>query len=134
MWVEIDFITFLLRHNCYKDKRMARVHLFSKDLCFLVMTQQSLVYLLLLFGLFSTVDAVPKNLSIPEPALCASRKSHFRLGSSSYYVSWLEKDTRNLFLNWLDARNWCRDRCMDLISMETADEINTVKLLMKASK
>ncbi|CAL8114224.1 unnamed protein product [Orchesella dallaii] len=87
----------------------------------------------LFLGFFQPVYNEPKNLSLPKPALCAARKTHFRLGSSGYYVSWLEKDTRNLFLNWLDARNWCRDRCMDLISMETAEEIRKVKQLMKQS-
>jgi len=86
---------------------------------------------LLLFGFFQPVFNVPKNLSLPNPSLCAERKIHFRMGTNGFYASWLEKDTRNLFLNWLDARNWCRDRCMDTISMETSDEIKTVKLLMK---
>lgn len=96
---------------------------------------RALTTVILLFGLLQPVVNVPKNLSIPtNPALCASRKAHFRLGNSGYYVSWLERDTRNLFLNWIDARNWCRERCMDLISMETTEEIQKVKRLMKQSK
>jgi len=80
------------------------------------------------------VISKPKNLSLPEPDLCAARKINQRIGKSSFYVSWLEKDTRNLFLNWLDARNWCRDRCMDLISLESSEEIQMVKNLMKKRK
>ena len=87
--------------------------------------------LLFIFAFFQPVLNEPKNLSLPNPSLCAQRKIHFRLGDSGYYASWLEKDTKNLFLNWLDGRNWCRDRCMDLISMETSDEIKVTKLLMK---
>jgi len=93
--------------------------------------QTLLLTLTLLAGFFQPALNVAKNLSLPNPSLCASRRSHFQLGSTGYYVSWLEKDTRNLFLNWLDARNWCRDRCMDLISLETAQEIRRVKQLMK---
>lgn len=85
------------------------------------------------FALVQPVFNVPKNLSLPDPNLCAARKIHYTLGQNQktgYYISWLEKDTRNLFLNWLDARNWCRDRCMDLISMETPEEIQLVRNLM----
>jgi len=90
--------------------------------------------LFVLFGFFfQPVLNVPKNLSLPNPALCAERKIHFRLGDNGYYLSWLERDTKNLFLNWLDARNWCRDRCMDTISMESKEEVKVVKLLMKQS-
>ncbi|CAG7719448.1 unnamed protein product [Allacma fusca] len=71
--------------------------------------------------------SVPKNLSLPKPELCAARKIHTKLGTSGYYFTWLEKDTRNLFLNWLDARNWCRERCMDLVSLETPQEIQLIK-------
>jgi len=88
-------------------------------------------YILFFFVFFPFVQTVPKNLSLPDPKLCASRKINFRIGKTGYYASWLERDTRNLFLNWLDARNWCRDRCMDLISMESAEEIKTVKRMMQ---
>jgi len=86
------------------------------------------------FGLFQPVYNVPKNLSLPNPSLCATRKINYRLQNVGYYVTWLEKDTRNLFLNWLDARNYCRDRCMDLISMETKQEIDFVKQSMEKNK
>lgn len=112
---------------------MARVQASSKNAVLMASVPQ-LFYILLLFGIFPSVQNVPKNLSLPNPALCATRKINFRIGKSAYYATWLEKDTRNLFLNWLDARNWCRDRCMDLISMETSEEIQTVKRMMKQSK
>ena len=71
--------------------------------------------------------SVPKNLSLPVPQLCATRKIHSKLEDSEYFFSWLERDTRNLFLNWLDARNWCRERCMDLVSLDSPQEIELVK-------
>jgi len=76
------------------------------------------------------------NLSLPTPSLCAGRKINARLssGGSGYYFSWLERSTRNLFLNWLEARNWCRQRCMDLISMESPEEIQLVKESMQKHK
>jgi len=74
---------------------------------------------------------VGKNLSLPKPELCAQRKIHQRFGGSAYYVSWFEESTRNLFLNWLDARNFCRDRCQDLISIETPEELQFAKGLFR---
>lgn len=91
----------------------------------------------LFFCLFEPVTLVPKNLSLPNPSLCAGRKIHVNNlggGSGGYYVSWLERGTRNTFLNWLDARNWCRERCMDLISMENPAEIQFVKRSMQTCK
>lgn len=113
---------------------MARVKASSKHAFCVASILNNFLYILLLFGFFPFVQTVPKNLSLPDPKLCASRKINFRIGKTGYYASWLEKDTRNLFLNWLDARNWCRDRCMDLISMESAEEIKTVKRMMQQSK
>ena len=92
---------------------------------------QILSRFILLVTIFALLPApavsVPKNLSLPVPELCATRRIHTKLGDSEYYFSWLEKDTRNLFLNWLDARNWCRDRCMDLVSLDSPKEIELVK-------
>lgn len=37
----------------------------------------------------------------------------------SYFFSWEHAPTRNLEVDWLDARNICRRHCMDAVSMET---------------
>jgi hypothetical protein len=75
-----------------------------------------------------------KVLTLPKPELCAGRRIHSKLGSSSYFFSWLEPETKNLTLNWLDARNYCRDRCMDLISLELTQEILMLKKYIQFGK
>lgn len=37
----------------------------------------------------------------------------------SYFFSWEHQPTRNLEVDWLDARNICRRHCMDAVSLET---------------
>lgn len=37
----------------------------------------------------------------------------------SYFFSWEHGPTRNLEVDWLDARNICRRHCMDAVSLET---------------
>jgi len=90
--------------------------------------------ILLIFLCVSNFAHSLTSLSLPKKDLCASRKLHYKIGKNGYYVSWLESKTRNLFLNWLDARNWCRDRCMDLVSLESPLEMAVVRELMKKCK
>lgn len=45
----------------------------------------------------------------------------------SYFFSWEHQPTRNLEVDWLDARNICRRHCMDAVSMETPQENEFIK-------
>jgi hypothetical protein len=99
------------------------------------MTQPKIYYFALIFVvvvILPLASCVAKNLSEPNPELCSSRKIHVKKLNSAYYFSWVEKDTKNLFLNWLDARNWCRERCMDTVSLETPQEIQLIKQYIQA--
>ncbi len=42
--------------------------------------------------------------------------------------------SKDLELNWLDARNWCRQRCMDTVSLETAAESYHMKSVIQRSQ
>ncbi|KAG8232443.1 hypothetical protein J437_LFUL012367 [Ladona fulva] len=59
-----------------------------------------------------------------DPLLCSTRIIHDRLvsGGHGYYFSWENPETRDLNLDWLEARKFCRARCMDLVSLETSFE------------
>lgn len=59
--------------------------------------------------------------------LCFAGVRHARRGNHNYFFSWEHPRTRNLEVDWLDARNICRRHCMDLVSMETPDENNFIK-------
>lgn len=87
-------------------------------------------------------------LEPPIPALCAQRVIHERSpDSKGYWFSWRDPNTQGswwekspqtslldfLFLrpgkeeDWLGARNFCRQRCMDLVSVETSPENEWIK-------
>lgn len=44
-----------------------------------------------------------------------------------YFFSWRDPATRNTEEDWLGGRNYCRQRCMDLVSIETQDENEWIK-------
>jgi len=75
------------------------------------------------------------NLCFPVGSLCRDRASKggdgavHRFGRHLYYFSWLDTDSRvsNTKWSWFNARNYCRKRCMDLVSFETKNEYRWVK-------
>ena len=52
-----------------------------------------------------------------------------RFGRHNYYFSWLDSDfrTKNTKWSWFNARNYCRKRCMDLVSFESRQEWDWVQ-------
>ena len=55
-----------------------------------------------------------------------------RFGNHYYYFSWLDSDfqlSRGSW-SWFNARNYCRKRCMDLVSFETPQEWDWVRGFM----
>lgn len=57
-------------------------------------------------------------------------KSHTKRRSvtdKGYFFSWRDPALRGVEEDWLSARNYCRQRCMDLVSLETSDENEWVK-------
>ncbi|XP_011165921.2 uncharacterized protein LOC105200189 [Solenopsis invicta] len=66
-------------------------------------------------------------LEPPIPALCANRIVHQRYNGKNYYFSWLDQATARQEVDWLSGRNFCRQRCMDLVSLETSAENEFIK-------
>merc|ERR1719336_2727899 len=68
------------------------------------------------------------KLCFPDGLLCQQRVSKAgvqRFGNHYYYFSWLDTSDRQLqtgHWSWFNARNYCRKRCMDLVSFETPQE------------
>ena len=52
-----------------------------------------------------------------------------KFGGHLYWFSWQDNDSsvRNSKWDWFNARNYCRKRCMDLVSLETQQEYDWVK-------
>ena len=48
--------------------------------------------------------------------------SHMQWGGHNYFLSWREPWHKFEDWDWFNGRNFCRDRCMDLVSFDTAGE------------
>lgn len=67
-------------------------------------------------------------LESPIPALCAQRTIHERTpDGKGYFFSWKDQNTKGVEQDWLSTRNYCRKRCMDLVSLETSAENEWIK-------
>lgn len=68
-----------------------------------------------------------QELKLPNLKDCKDRINHLQFQGHGYFFSWEHEETQNLTVNWLTGRNICRRHCMDLISLETPDEIQLLK-------
>ncbi|GLH14357.1 Protein of unknown function [Gryllus bimaculatus] len=60
-----------------------------------------------------------------------TRPKEFNFRGHNYFFSGHQAQYRNSRLDWLDARNICREYCMDLISMESQEENNLIFRLIQ---
>merc|ERR1711963_1333831 len=72
------------------------------------------------------------KLCFPDGLLCKERVNKGgvqRFNGHLYWFSWQDNDNsvRNAKWDWFNARNYCRKRCMDLVSFETREEYEWVK-------
>jgi len=79
------------------------------------------------------LDSGRGALCFGDAVLCRQRTSLDgirQFGGKNYYFSWMDNarpEVRNTKWDWFNARNYCRKRCMDLVSFETESEYNWVK-------
>lgn len=52
---------------------------------------------------------------------------HEKYNGKGYYFSWKDPRTARQEEDWLGARNWCRMRCMDSVSLQSSDENEYIK-------
>jgi len=62
---------------------------------------------------------------------CMKRKSHLKMGGHHYFLSWREPWHKFEDWDWFNGRNFCRDRCMDLVSFETPEEFKMFEEIME---
>jgi len=79
----------------------------------------------------TTEDTSGRLLSLPNSEKCAERPVHFSLNNHSYFYSGNESQYQDSKVNWLDARNICREYCMDLVSIETPSEDKVISDYIK---
>jgi len=88
-------------------------------------------------ALAQTTPAPARLLSLPDPQLCANRPKQWQHANHNYFFSWDQADiglevdpvkggTKGKKVDWLEARNQCRMRCMDAVGMETEAENNMI--------
>jgi len=78
------------------------------------------------------------KLCFPDGLLCQNRVSKAgvqRFRNHYYYFSWLDSDFQlsRGHWSWFNARNYCRKRCMDLVSLDTQQEYDWIKGFMDAN-
>merc|ERR1712038_1305220 len=71
-------------------------------------------------------------LNRPDIEECMKRKSHMKIGNHNYFLSWREPWHKFEDWDWFNGRNFCRDRCMDLVSFDTPEEFRIFAAIMKA--
>ena len=74
-------------------------------------------------------------LNKPKVDLCKDRKFHEKYGKHHYFLSWREPWNKFEDWDWFNGRNFCRERCMDLVSFETSAEYrHFAKIMHKGRK
>lgn len=70
-------------------------------------------------------------LASPIEEKCRNRPIEFQMNGHNFFFSDNYPETKGLTVSWLDARNLCRQYCMDSISIETQKEFNMVKKVLQ---
>jgi len=78
------------------------------------------------------------KLCFPDGLLCQNRVDKGgvqRFNGHLYWFSWQDNDAsvKNAKWDWFNARNYCRKRCMDLVSFESREEYEWVKGFVNAN-
>jgi len=69
-------------------------------------------------------------LNKPRVDMCKNRKYHEKYGKHHYFLSWREPWNKFEDWDWFNGRNFCRERCMDLVSFEDPAEYRHFAKLM----
>jgi len=79
------------------------------------------------------------KLCFPDGLLCKNRLNNGgieKFGNHNYLFTWQSNDARvrSGSWDWFNARNYCRKRCMDLVSIETKAESDWLKQRLGGTK
>merc|ERR1712001_654464 len=69
-------------------------------------------------------------LNRPVLEECKKRISHMKWENHNYFLSWREPWHKFEDWDWFNGRNFCRDRCMDLVSFNTPGEFEMFSEMM----
>jgi len=75
----------------------------------------------------TTEDTKGRILSLPNLEKCKNRPFNFTLNGHGYFYSGWVEEHKSDKVDWLEARNTCREYCMDLASLETPTEDEMIR-------
>merc|ERR1712226_1315213 len=78
----------------------------------------------------TTEDTTNRILSLPDEEKCARRPITFTYDGHGYFYSGDVEAHADDKVDWLEARNTCREYCMDLVSIETPSENDLLEELI----
>ena len=96
---------------------------------------------LLLLSLVALLQAAVWDLE-----LCKTRESHWTLhedhhddddhheGHDHGYIYSGQSEENPGLRDWFGAKDWCQSRCMDLVSLETEEELREVREMMEETE
>lgn len=70
-------------------------------------------------------------LSQPVHEKCKNRPKEFDLNGQNFFYSGNRPEMKGRTVTWIEARNYCRQFCMDTISIESQNEFDMVKKLLE---
>jgi len=79
-----------------------------------------------------TDDETPRFLTLPDPIQCSRRPKEFFFEGHWYFYSNNITKYKGIDYDWLEARNICREYCMDSVSIETEEENNLITELIRS--
>lgn len=82
-------------------------------------------------GASKTGDSKGRFLSLPVPIKCSLRPKKFNFKGHNYFYSGHVPELATKRVDWLEARNICRQYCMDAVSIETQEENNLIFKLIQ---
>lgn len=77
------------------------------------------------------VGKTGRFLSLPIAQKCSQRPKEFFYKGNNYFFSGHLPQYKDTKVDWLDARNICREYCMDLVSLETQEKNNLIFRLIQ---
>merc|ERR1719295_689280 len=90
---------------------------------------------LLLLSLVALLQAAVWDLE-----LCKTREAHWTLhddhhdGDDHGYIYSGQSEENPGLRDWFGAKEWCQSRCMDLVSLETEEELREVREMMEETE
>lgn len=79
-------------------------------------------------------DSADRYLTLPILEKCNHRFKEASYNNRNFFYSGNDPELKDAKYDWLDARNTCRERCMETISFETQEKFDFFKTYIEQQK